>query len=125
MNILPNFKDLREVIAREAGDVIVWDIADQIMPLLIAVFNEIQYNAEKELAKLNFEYANVAQQIYEMGRDRSRDLEEKAAQQAKTIEALRILCDEHAHGALRWEHPLPIPEWIPLVRNILDPKIAS
>lgn len=38
-----------------------------------------------------------------------------AARDAK-LAAVAKLCDEHEHGALRWADPLPVPEWIPLVR---------
>lgn len=32
------------------------------------------------------------------------------------IARVEALCDRHESGALRWADPLPVPEWIPLVR---------
>ena len=36
------------------------------------------------------------------------------------VARVRAVCDRHERGALRWEHPLPVPEWIADVRRALD-----
>lgn len=38
---------------------------------------------------------------------------------------LHALCDRHEWGALRWEDPLPVPEWIAEVRALLPPRDPS
>lgn len=48
------------------------------------------------------------------------ELRVAASSEAQQLQAQRQsvldLCDKHEHGALRWQDPLPVPEWIPLVR---------
>jgi hypothetical protein len=35
------------------------------------------------------------------------------------LEAVLALAAKHEHGALRWQDPLPVPEWIPQVRGAI------
>lgn len=39
---------------------------------------------------------------------------------ARKLDELRALTDLHEQGATRWADPLPIPTWVPLVREILE-----
>jgi hypothetical protein len=38
------------------------------------------------------------------------------AQVVARLKAVLDLCDQAEHGALRWRHPLPVPEWVSRVR---------
>ena len=41
------------------------------------------------------------------------------------IQRVRELADKAEHGALRWEDPLPVPEWVGRVRRTLDGDTAE
>lgn|ERR1017187_9298790 len=43
-----------------------------------------------------------------------------SARMAAALEAVMDLAAKHEHGALRWQDPLPVPEWIPLVREAIS-----
>jgi hypothetical protein len=51
--------------------------------------------------------------------DTTSDTSESTHEQVELREALENLCAKHEHGATRWQDPLPVPEWIPLVRGVL------
>lgn len=43
------------------------------------------------------------------------------------IDAALDICDRHERGALRWEDPLPVPEWVremqaALLGDVVDPS---
>lgn len=50
------------------------------------------------------------------------DLRTELIDANRRIEAALALADKHEHGALRWADPLPVPEWIPLIRAALTTK---
>jgi hypothetical protein len=55
--------------------------------------------------------------VYVNGAEYSADMIEP-----KTFDALRAVldkCDEHEHGATRWENPLPVPSWIAEFRTAI------
>jgi len=51
-------------------------------------------------------------------------LAELARYQA-AVRAVRQFADKHEHGALRWEDPLPVPEWIPPLRDVLAEHLGE
>lgn len=64
-----------------------------------------------------------ARQQAERERDEIRaeceDWHQKAAVLHDAIERVRAVCDKAEHGALRWEDPLPVPDWVARVRRAL------
>lgn len=82
---------------------------------------------EREAAKQNLERAEEAEQKLANEReladewDRLAHRERARAQAAEQkIAAALALCDKHEKGATRWADPLPVPEWIPLIRAALS-----
>jgi hypothetical protein len=39
------------------------------------------------------------------------------------LDAVLELADKAEHGALRWADPLPVPEWVPRVREAISAKL--
>ncbi len=51
-------------------------------------------------------------------------LRDELAQEQKAndrLNAVTDLCDAAEKQATRWEHPLPVPEWVTVVRHAIDP----
>jgi hypothetical protein len=42
-----------------------------------------------------------------------------AATYSQALSAVLDYCDLAEHGALRWEHPLPVPAWVDELRNVV------
>lgn len=40
------------------------------------------------------------------------------------LDAVSELCDREEHNAKRWEHPTPVPDWVPVVRRATRGGIA-
>jgi hypothetical protein len=48
----------------------------------------------------------------------------EADQLRQQIDAVAALCDKAEQQARRWEHPLPVPEWVTAVRRAIDPAAS-
>lgn len=58
-----------------------------------------------------------------IGHDGVRALMESAADVPRllaVVEAVLALAAKHEHGATRWEDPLPVPAWIPELREAIS-----
>ena len=44
---------------------------------------------------------------------------------SRCLDAVRDVCDAAEKQATRWEQPLPVPEWVAMVRNAADGVVAS
>ncbi|MET9517489.1 hypothetical protein [Streptomyces sp. NPDC002994] len=45
---------------------------------------------------------------------------EESAYLSRCLDAVREVCDAAEKQATRWEHPLPVPEWVGVVREAAD-----
>ncbi|MFE9736189.1 hypothetical protein ACFYO9_37685 [Streptomyces sp. NPDC005863] len=45
---------------------------------------------------------------------------EEMSELARRLDNVHAVCDEAEEESLRWEHPLPVPEWVPVVREAAD-----
>jgi hypothetical protein len=50
---------------------------------------------------------------------------EEMAYLSRSVQAVADVCDKAEHQALRWENPLPVPEWVGAIRQALELAPAS
>ncbi|MFB7832063.1 hypothetical protein [Streptomyces sp. NPDC056056] len=50
---------------------------------------------------------------------------EELAYVSRCLQAVHAVCDAAEKQATRWEHPLPVPEWVALVRNAANGVMDS
>lgn len=50
---------------------------------------------------------------------------QRAGRMRRAVEAALKVADDGEHGALRWEHPLPVPEYVHLIRHAITAALTE